>query len=331
MGPFEFIYYLGYRLKRAHSLKRQGRLPRTVISIGNITTGGTGKTPAVIALAEEAQKRGFSPCILTRGYKGKAKGPCFVSKGDGPLMTAEDAGDEPALMAEKLTGVPIVKGKDRYEAGLFAIKNLDGPSLFILDDGFQHWRLWRDKDILLINGKDPFGEGKLLPVGRLREPVKEIKRAGIIVITKSGHSDEALLAEIRRHNPHAPIFKAGHEPSSLKRASGGEFPLDMLSGMKVYAFSGIGDPESFRNTLVSSGANIRGFRPFRDHYAFKCRDIGRLSERAGRAGAEWIITTEKDIIRLRGCSLPENLLILGVEFTVGECFYDEVFKGGMEV
>ena len=187
MNLIEGLYYVGYSIRKYNDLKNQKKLPHKVISIGNITVGGTGKTPATIAIAEEAKKQGFVPIILTRGYKGKTKGPCFVSKGEEPLLNEEDAGDEPLLMAEKLKGVPIVKGESRYDAGMFALSSLPlalRPNIFILDDGFQHWKLFRDKDILLIDGKNPFGNKRLLPIGQLREPVSAISRADIVVITK---------------------------------------------------------------------------------------------------------------------------------------------------
>jgi tetraacyldisaccharide 4'-kinase len=227
MHPFEFLYYLGSSARKYYSLKYRRQLPRRVISIGNITTGGTGKTPATIALAEEAKRRFLFPVILTRGYRGKAKGPCFVSKGEGPLLSAEEAGDEPRLMAERLTGVPIVKGADRYEAGLFALKELEAeswkhePLVFILDDGFQHWRLQRDKDIVLVDALNPFGNGTLLPFGRLREPLHSLERADIVVLSKStGGGQEGrgrmpadpVEREIRKYNATAPVFRAEHIP-----------------------------------------------------------------------------------------------------------------------
>src|SRR5512135_2681028 len=144
MHLLEFLYYLGFSVKQYYSVTHQKRLPCRVISIGNITVGGTGKTPATIAVAEEAQKRGLRPVILTRGYKGRAKGPCFVTRGSGPLLSVKDAGDEPVFMAERLKGVPIVKGANRVEAGMFAIRELPigdtefDQYVFILDDGFQH-------------------------------------------------------------------------------------------------------------------------------------------------------------------------------------------------
>lgn len=312
-------------------MKRQKTLLGKVISIGNITTGGTGKTPLVIALAEEALKRGLKPCILTRGYKGRLRGPCFVSKGEEALISPFDAGDEPSLMAQRLKGVPIVKAVDRYEGGMFAIKELNPENqfLFILDDGFQHWRLKRDKDILLINSGEPFGGEKLLPVGCLREPLKELNRADIIVITNpelsSGLSD--IISEVKRYNPSAPLFLAEHKPSYIGRVEGVTAPISWLNGKNVYAFCGIAYPHSFRTTLRKTGSLIKGFRSYRDHYRFKQHEIRLIEKEALRCNAEWIITTEKDIIRLRGIKLPENLVFLGIELSASDGFYEEVFKG----
>src|SRR5271157_4150100 len=175
MTPLEFLYYTGYALKKQRSLRLQRRLPYPVISIGNITVGGTGKTPATIAVAEESKRRGFSPVILTRGYKGRVKGPCVVSPKNLPvrnylgdpgkvIQTVKDAGDEPVLMAGRLKGVPVIKSAGRYEGGIFALQSFSfaasAPFIFILDDGFQHWRLHRDIDIVLIDGLNPFGNRK---------------------------------------------------------------------------------------------------------------------------------------------------------------------------
>lgn len=357
MGLFELIYYLGYRVKRAYDLGKQKRLPLKVISIGNITTGGTGKTPLTIALVREAVQRGFRPVVLTRGYKGKAKGPCLITT----EMSEEDAGDEPLLMAEKLPGVPVIKGKDRYNSGMFALTGLtdrfssrftptSAISLFILDDGFQHRRLYRDKDILLINAGDPFDNRRLLPLGLLREPLKEIKRADIIVITKGGQQPpetgqragatgkqdtdiHALMDEIKKYNPQAPLFTAEYSPSYIRTIEGQHLPVEQLSGRDVYAFCGIADPDSFKNNLEQAGARLRGFKAYSDHFRFRRSDLARIKKAADDSGAEWIITTEKDMMRLNGMEglngpgqLPENLVSLGVEFTVEKGFYEEVFK-----
>lgn len=375
MGPLEFLYYIGYSIKKWSSLKNQKSLPHKVISIGNITVGGSGKTPAVIAIAEEARRRGFKPCILTRGYRGKAKGPCFVKASNELQVTSYELkkknsknlllvtrhpsllyGDEPVLMAERLKDVPVVKCADRYEGGLFALNSLPithHPSpVFILDDGFQHWKLFRDKNILLVDVTDPFGDRKLLPVGSLREPLKEMRRADIIVITKNTvgsrqsavnsraleprtknlklgtqkHRAESLINEIKEYNSGAPIFFAGHKPSFVRTISGQEFPPDWLSGKDVYGFCGIGNPDSFRDTLSSTGARLMGFRAYRDHHRYSRWDMERIIKESQRSNAEWIATTEKDIMRLKGFDLPENLVSLGIEFSVDKRFYEEVFS-----
>jgi tetraacyldisaccharide 4'-kinase len=350
MTLIEGLYYFGYSIKKRRVLKHQKRLPCKVISIGNITVGGTGKTPATIAVAEEARKRGLMPGILTRGYKGKMKGPCFVSKGDRPLLNEEEAGDEAILMTEKLKGIPVIKGADRYEAGMFTLRSLPStfrPDIFVLDDGFQHWKLFRNKDILLIDGINPFGNGKLLPLGPLREPLEAISRADIIVMTKtveiqkSGdaciypappkggvkgqHSINSLLEEIRRYNPQASLFLAEHKPARFVTASGETFPLQWSKDKRFFGFCGIGRPESFKGTLLTAGLELAGFTPYRDHYRYNAVDMKKIMEDSRRANADWIVTTEKDIMRLKKLNLPENLVSLAIEFTVEEGFYEEVF------
>lgn len=342
MSLFELIYYSGYRFRTAHDLRRLRRLPSKVISVGNITSGGTGKTPLTIALASEALRRGLRPIILTRGYRGKARGPCIVRS----RMSASQVGDEPLLMAEKLAEVPVVKCADRYEAGIFALEHL-GPfrgeagrdrtgvkgaqpaasPLFILDDGFQHRRLYRDRDILLVDAQNPFDNRRLLPMGLLREPLSEMGRAAIIVITKGMGSDcRGLREEIRKYNPRAPIFVSGHRPSHVRSSTGERFPAGWLVGREVYAFCGIADPDSFRVALGGAGAVVKEFRAFRDHYSFRRHDLEHMASAASASGAGWIITTEKDIMRLKSFRLPDNLVALGIELVVERGFYDEAFK-----
>ncbi|MFZ2197437.1 MAG: tetraacyldisaccharide 4'-kinase [Thermodesulfovibrionales bacterium] len=335
----EFLYYIGLSSKRAFSLRHRKKLPYRVISIGNITVGGTGKTPATIALAQEAKERGYSPVILTRGYKGSVKGPCFVSKGEGPLLNVREAGDEPVLISEKLPGVPVVKGGNRYEAGMFALQNMDpqlsgsgSQPLFILDDGFQHWKLCRDKDVLLIDSGDPFGNRTLLPLGKLREPLGAIKRADIVVLTKCNapggfqkSNIEGIIDEIKQYNAKAPVFLSGHTTIALSLQSGEKIPPERLKNRKVFGFCALGNPGSFRNTVAGTGAVIAGFTTFRDHYRFSGRDMIKIKEEAMKSGAEWIVTTEKDMIKIRGLDLPGNIIIIGIEFSIDKGFYDAVF------
>ena len=339
MGIPEYLYYIGLSAKRAYSLRHQKKLPCRVISIGNITVGGTGKTPATIALAEEAKRRGFSPVVLTRGYKGSVIGPCFVTRGDGALLNADEAGDEPVLMAEKLQGVPVVKGGNRYEAGMFALQNmnpqpstLNSQILFILDDGFQHWKLYRDKDILLIDSGDPFGRRALLPLGKLREPLGALKRADIVVLTKCKGTAgtqrgavEEIIAEIKKYNAHAPVFLSGHSMVTASLRDGEKISPDRIKDRKVFFFCALGNPGSFSRTVAATGAVLTGFRTFRDHYKYSGEDMAKIKMEAGRSGAEWIVTTEKDMIKIRGLDLPENIIIIGIEFSIDEGFYDAVF------
>jgi len=332
MTVLESFYYLGCSLKKRHALKNQKRLPSKVISIGNITLGGTGKTPAVMALAEEAKKRSINTCILTRGYKGRVQVPCFVSTGKGPLLDEYLAGDEAFLMAVKLRGIPIIKGKDRYEAGMFAIQNLASQPLFILDDGFQHWKLHRDKNILLLNSSLPFGNRRLFPLGILREPLKEMVRADVVVITKASignqhAAEDDLIKEIRQYNKEAKIFYAEHNPTKFIKLDNETMSLSWAKGKRFFSFCGIGDPQSFRKTLLSLGIPLTGFRTFRDHHRYSQKDIQSITTAASKSGAEWIVTTEKDIMRLKDLSLPEHLVSLGIKFHVDTDFYDEVFKG----
>lgn len=342
MNLFEYLYYLGLSAKKFVSLKNRRRLPFRVISVGNITVGGTGKTPAAIAIAEEAQKRGLQPIILTRGYKGKAEGPCFVTKGEGPLLTVRQAGDEPFLMAERLRGVPIIKGADRYEAGMYALKQLKAPEnagvsgspvpnprtltpVFILDDGFQHWSLFRDKDIVLIDARNPFGNRRLLPAGRLREPLPALQRADVVVITRAEREDSGLIADVRKYNLRAPIFFSHHRAVSVQSASGERKPVSWLKGKKVFCFCGLADPESFGSTVSSAGAEVTGMKTYRDHHAYAQKDIDAVMKECSVSGASWVFTTAKDMVKLAHLDLPGNILIIEIAFTADPPFFDSVF------
>ena len=330
MGLLSALYNLGLTCRTFgyKHFKKPGTLPVKVISIGNITLGGTGKTPAVIRLAEEAVKRGVKPCILTRGYKGKVKSTCFVSKGDGPVLGVDEAGDEAYLMAGKLKGVPVVKGSNRYEAGLFALNNLEiKPSLMILDDGFQHISLERDMDVVLIDGTKPFGNEKLFPEGRLREPLTALKRADFAIITKSDQAGKGALTDIKSIletiNPDMPVFMSTHKPSALINILGDTKELDYIADKKVFAFAGIANTEYFESTIKSCGAEIAGFHQYRDHYLYSNKDLDRLNKEA--AGLD-IITTEKDLVKLKDLNIPDNIFALRIDFSVEQAFFDSIFR-----
>ncbi len=334
MGPFSAIYSLVLKCRKFgydHFIT-PNRLPAKVICIGNITLGGTGKTPAVIAVAQEAKKRGHNPCILTRGYKGKAKDISFVSRGDGPLLSPLEAGDEACLMANTLKKVTIIKGKDRFRAGIaafdnaqLAIVNLQEPTLFILDDGFQHWKLHRDVDVLLIDATNPFGNERLFPEGIMREPFEAMKRAHVIVITKADKAEPNIIQNISRkikqYNHEAPIFNASHRPVGLVNIAGDVIGLDTLKDKDIHAFSGIANPSYFQSGLAKCGARIIKFHKFKDHHFYTQSEINEISAAAN--GLD-IITTEKDMIKLKDFNMPENLWALKIEFTIDDSFYDTI-------
>ena len=271
-----------------------------VVSIGNITVGGTGKTPMVIMLADLLTKEGFRPAILSRGYGGKKKGRVnVVSDGENLQMGVKEAGDEPLLMAKSLRKVPVITGKNRYITGSYAIDHFNADVL-MLDDAFQHRSLERDLDIVLLDWERPFGNGSMLPRGTLREPKDALKRAHVVVVTGNDHDKESK----RDHNPviaytDAPIFFATRKPMSLTGGKTGEVhPLEYLKGKKICAFSGIAHPESFRETLQSLGGKIVSFIPFPDHHVYGKKDIAEIGRRSAESSAEIVITTEKDGMKL---------------------------------
>ncbi len=306
--------------------------------------GGTGKTPAVIAVAEEARRRGFLPLVLTRGYRGRAHGPCFVAEREKGGMevrkllqelpsppfccTAGEAGDEPALMAGRLPGVPIIKCADRYAGGMFALASLGPgvrlPLLFILDDGFQHWRLEREADVVLVDGMNPYGNRRMLPSGPLRGPLDELRRAHLLVITKT-HNEE-VRQDLERINPDAPVYFSRYRVRGVRNARGEAISIEMLTGKRVYAFCGIARPESFIRTVESLGAQVCGVRTYRDHHRYTESDCLHLRRQGREAECDFLITTEKDRVKLGGIPLPENLLCLEIEWAVDEEFYNDLFR-----
>ncbi|RKY70681.1 MAG: tetraacyldisaccharide 4'-kinase [Candidatus Latescibacterota bacterium] len=284
---------------RSRLLLRDFRLPTRVISVGNIAVGGTGKTPLVTLLSEYFQRLGKRVVILSRGYKRKGKGVVVVSDGQRMLVDRERAGDEPYLFGRKLSGVPVVVGESRQLAGWVAIRDF-APDVLLLDDGFQHLKLRRDLDIVVIDGSNPFGNGMLLPRGILREPLSSLKRAQLFCITRvdQSHQLEHLRIQLRRINPKARQIETVHRPRRLRMVgSDREVSLPFLSGRKVFALSSLGNPDSFERTLRSLGAQIVGRARYRDHYDYTVEDLEASCQRAREAGSEAIVTTEKDVVR----------------------------------
>lgn len=293
-------------------------LPVPVISVGNITLGGTGKTPAVVHIAGALAAQGYKTAVLSRGY-GRKQGAAIqvVSDGKSILAGPDLAGDEPCMIAHRLGGVSVVVGKDRYHAGIEAMKRFQ-PERIVLDDGFQHLRLKRNRNIAVIDGSDPFGSGRLFPAGILREPPSSLKRADAVLITRADCADdlEYLRRTIRKYTS-ARIFSAVYRPEDLVEiATGNVRPLEVLRNANVVAFAGIARPASFEKTLLTLDADLVSFRHFPDHYRYGNADLRMLIEDASRS-ASLLVTTEKDGVKLRPFS-PRGVWMLRVGLEVHE-------------
>lgn len=290
-----------------------------VVSIGNITLGGTGKTPAVIAVAEFLAKSGKHPVVVSRGYGRRDESQVeVVSDGRSLLANASTGGDEPVLIASRLPHVPVVVGSNRYQAAQRALQRFP-VDVVILDDGFQHQRLRRSLDIVLVDATDPFGNGKLFPAGILREPVSALGRAQAIIVTRTDKKESmaGLLESIRR-NTQAEIFTSRHRPLDLVDCSTGERkPLTALRNVKALAFSGIARPLSFTSLLTSLGVSIAAESAYPDHHHYQRSDLANIFKKAADAQVNMIITTEKDMTRLKDLR-PEGIWALCIELEVIE-------------
>jgi tetraacyldisaccharide 4'-kinase len=302
---------------------RQEKLPCPVISVGNLTVGGTGKTPTVILLATLLRDKGRRPAVLSRGYGGSAQARVnTVSDGKRILTRWRQSGDEPVLIAGTVPGVPVLTGPRRILTGRVAVERF-GADVLILDDAFQHRALFRDLDIVMLDAARPFGNGSLLPRGPLREPQEALHRAHLFIRTGRMEREDASL-------PPLPTFRGVHRPRELvEAATGRALPLTELKGAKVFAFAGIGSPEAFRQSLTALGAQIVSFRAFPDHHPYTLDDLEALRSQAGKCGAGWIVTTEKDGVRLAEfpAFLAElSLLRIGMQITPAEPFAELIFS-----
>lgn len=295
--PAALIYGMILRLRAAayrRGILPTRRLPRPVVSIGNITVGGTGKTPVTALVARFLLEHGVKVVVLSRGYSGALEGKAaVVSDGRRILLTAAECGDEPFLLASTVPGLSVVIGADRYAAGQLALQTCR-PDLFLLDDGFQHLQLHRDLNILLLDAARPFGNGWCLPAGLLREPKRAAGRADLVVMTRCrpGESPVSPL-------PEKPWCRARHEPGELvpltERAP---LRLEDLHGRKVAAFCGIAEPDSFFASLHSRGLDLTATHVFRDHESYGPERLAELETFIAASGAEYVLTTEKDGVKL---------------------------------
>lgn len=315
------VVQLRLRLYR-EAWKEQVHLGTMVVSIGNLTVGGTGKTPVVERLARELQSRGRKVAILSRGYKSAdlkkpqqwtnpqsgevlESPPKIVSDGDQVLLDAKFAGDEPYMLAKNLPGVAVVVDRDRVRGGRFAVQEL-GVDTLLLDDGLQYLHLDHSLDIVLVDANAPFGNGYLLPRGTLREPPVNLCRADYIFVTKcDGKAPDELMKQIGRFNREAEIVQCTHGPRHLQAVFGDDvLPLSALEGKYLGAISGIAQPKSFDRLLKRLGGQVLFHTTFSDHHAFTDREIEPFMDRCINRGVDLIVTTEKDAVRF---PRPERL------------------------
>jgi len=293
------------------------RLPIPTISVGNITVGGTGKTPIVIKIAQILLEAGERPCVLTRGYGRKdVTKRVVVSDGESILADAVDGGDEPFEIAKKLGGkAVIIADRDRLSAGLWAVEDL-GVTVVILDDGFQHRRVHRDLDVICIDATDPFGNGLTLPFGKLREPLDSLKRAGLLILTRSNLADDSKIKKtkvrLEYFSKGSELLLCGNETEEIielddflngKRSS---HSFDESKNKKGFLFCAIGNPKSFLKQMETDGISVSGKRFLRDHSGYDQREVTTIEEHALKADASFLLTTAKDAVKLRDLhfSLP---------------------------
>ena len=324
-----------------------------VISIGNLTVGGTGKTPVVELFARTLRDKGRSVAILSRGYKSKRQQkiprwkrmaanlnlidppaelpPRVVSDGTNILLDSYLAGDEPLMLAKNLPGVPVVVDRNRVKAGRYAIDHFHVDAL-LLDDGMQYLKLKHRLDIVLVDRTAPFGvNGHMLPRGTMREPASHLKRASYIFITKSDQMpNDELIAQLRKHNRVAEIVECRHRPVYFKDMhSGAIIPIEAIKGKYVGALSGIAVPLSFENGLRKLGAKVEATERFADHHRFDAKEIKPFMDRCLRRDLEYIVTTEKDIVRfpdLPKGDIPIIYMRVEIEILRGQEVFDKMIR-----
>ena len=340
MGNQFRIWMYDKRVIRHHAL---GCL---VVSIGNLSCGGTGKTPVVEVFARSLSSQGRRVAILSRGYRSRKRPlwfrlkhlfstqkielpPKVVSDGKDLLLNSEYAGDEPFMLASNLKNVAVLVDKDRVKSGIYAITRFHSD-VIILDDGFQYLMLKPHINIVLVDSTDPFGNGHVLPRGILREPIKNIRRADYVFLTKSdgSHRIAHLKRFIRRHTRRAEIIECCHRPQYLVRlfSGGAREPLDRLRGAKVAALSAIARPESFERFLEEFGAVLVLRDHYADHHRYTQQEIIDFINEAKAAGAEFIVTTEKDAVRIPRilrCDVPLYYLRIEIDILSGQESFDQ--------
>ncbi len=328
--PLIPLYLVVHYAKRFMGKPEKFGVP--VICVGNITTGGTGKTPAVIEFAKLFIKAGLRPVIVSRGYRGsKSKDGALVTDGNAIFLTPFEAGDEPCLMAKALTGIPIAVCANRAKAigNLLGRFNID---LILLDDGFQNNSIYKDINIVIIDATNPFGNGLVLPAGDMREPAVSLRRADIIIINKSDLIPDdklnVLKLKIQRNSGNQKIFHSvyGNEILIRMKNFNKKFPVEEIKNKNILLVSAIGNPEAFKKTINKCRpASIKAII-YPDHHSYSSREIEKIVAESARF--DLIITTEKDSIKMQDFQLPDNFYFISVSFVIKEldAFKDSIIS-----
>lgn len=303
-----------WRFDRGHLAGQRVAVP--VVSVGNLTLGGTGKTPLVAWLARWFHQRGVRVALVSRGYGATSGGP----------------NDEALELAQQLPGVPHYQDRVRVAAARLAIEQSDSQ-LILLDDAFQHRHLARDLDVVLLDALEPFGFDHVFPRGTLREPLAGLKRAHVVALSRadvlSAEERDVIRSRVAEYAPGAAWIEVRHAPRCWRSADGSEQPLESLAGRRVAAFCGLGTPDGFWHTLTTTGIEVVDRREFPDHYAYTTDDRGRLGEWADRLGADAMVCTHKDLVKLDCQSLgnaPLWALAIGIEIIRGQDEFEKLLR-----
>jgi len=339
LSAVSFLYGRGVQLRTtAYNNKtlKTKHLPCIVISIGNITVGGTGKTPLTIYMAEFIERIGYQVVILSRGYGGSAESSGgIVSDGQRVQMSADECGDEPYMMAQRLKTTPVLVGKNRWQSGMLAVKTFR-PDVILLDDAFQHRGLARDLDLVLLDAEKPFGNGFIFPRGILREPVASLKRGHALILTRVDKADPVPKKILQPFLQSKHVFYSHHrpnlvkiipgEPRSEKDTDGSALDkhMDYLKGKHVLAFAGIARNEDFFNMIPNFGCKLSGELSFTDHHQYTRSDIQNIQQLAAERHVDCLMTTEKDYYRMSfAVAWPLDLVVMGVDLVFNDSGFDE--------
>ncbi|MGB5218932.1 MAG: tetraacyldisaccharide 4'-kinase [Smithella sp.] len=317
-----YVYLLAVNIRNwlyDQKILEEVKLSCPVISVGNITVGGTGKTPCVIMLAQLLQRNGYKPAVISRGYGGRSVQPVnIVADSNKILLDSEVAGDEPSLIARALQNVPVITGGERRVTGKVAIDKF-GADVLICDDAMQHRQIFRDINLVLFDSRDLKIRKNVLPRGKLREPMTQLKRADAILLTRVDEAEpaEQAIAELVQ-DKNIPVFRSIHQPQDIIRGDFSEkIAMSSLAEKKICAFCGIAKPDSFKRILLAARATILALDIFPDHHRFSANELEKIKDGFIKSGADYLVTTEKDAMRLHNLSeFLKELFILRIEMKI---------------